>query len=312
MATAISLRTSSISTIVRNILPLYTARLGFLVGSWFAPEAAIRRAGNLFTRPFASSRSRALATPTEGARESDLDVDGTRIHTYVWGDPARQPYVLFAHGWSSHGTRIAPWVKPLQDAGYAVVTFDQTAHGKSGGTHTTLPEFACNLLAVAHRFGPAAAVVGHSFGGAATAVALANGLDARRVVLIAPVDDPLLMVERFARFVWLARGLGRRMFARFERNMRFSVEDLQARHIVPRIGRPALIVHDLEDREVPWSDGERYARLWSDSRLLSTTGLGHNRIADDAGVIASALRFLRGESVGDRVVSSPNLPYGFA
>jgi hypothetical protein len=46
--------------------------------------------------------------------------------------------------------------------------------------------------------------------------------------------------------------------------------------------------------------------------LLSTRGLGHNRIADDVGVIAAAMRFLRGEAVGERVVSSPNLPYGFA
>ena len=53
-------------------------------------------------------------------------------------------------------------------------------------------------------------------------------------------------------------------------------------------------------------------RFWHDSRLLSTQGLGHNRIADDQGVIDAALRFLRGETVGERVVSSPNLPYGFA
>jgi len=63
---------------------------------------------------------------------------------------------------------------------------------------------------------------------------------------------------------------------------------------------------------VPWSEGERYARFWHDSRLLSTRGLGHNRIADDAGVIAAALCFLRGEAVGDRVVSSTNLHYGLA
>jgi pimeloyl-ACP methyl ester carboxylesterase len=112
--------------------------------------------------------------------------------------------------------------------------------------------------------------------------------------------------------IGMGRHLSRRMFALFERTMRFAVEDLQAHNFAPRIARPALIVHDVEDREVPWSEGERYARFWSDSRLLSTRGLGHNRIVDDAGVIAAAIRFLHGETVGDRVVSSPNLPYGFA
>jgi pimeloyl-ACP methyl ester carboxylesterase len=143
-------------------------------------------------------------------------------------------------------------------------------------------------------------------------LALARGLEAQRAVLIAPAADPLAAVERFSRFVWLAGYLGRRMFARFEQAMRFDASELQAHANAPRIARPALIVHDVEDREVPWSEGERYARFWHDSRLLSTRGLGHNRIADDAGVIAAALRFLHGETVGDRVVSSPNLPYGVA
>ena len=48
------------------------------------------------------------------------------------------------------------------------------------------------------------------------------------------------------------------------------------------------------------------------ARLLSTQGLGHKRVLDDAGVIAAALAFLRGEPVGARVVSSPNLPFGIA
>lgn len=307
-----AMKSSKISTIVRNVLPLYALRLEFLLAGWIAPEAIARKAALLFTRPFSSSRTRALTTPALGAAEAELDIDGTRIHVYVWGDPHARPYVLFAHGWSSHGTRIAPWVTPLRQAGYAVVAFDQAAHGKSGGTHTTLPDFTCHLMAVARHFGPAAAVIGHSLGGAATALALARGLIAERAVLIAPAADPLAAVERFSRFVWLAGYLGRRMFARFEQSMRFDASELQAHINAPLIGRPALIVHDVEDREVPWSEGERYARYWHDSRLLSTQGLGHDRIAGDQGVITAALRFLRGETVGERVVSSPNLPYGFA
>ena len=307
-----STKPSRISTIVRNVLPLYAMRLEFLLGGRLAPETIARKAALLFTTPFGSSRTRALSAPTLDAEETELDIDGTSIHVYAWGDPRSQPYVLFAHGWSSHGTRVAPWVAPLRDAGYAVVAFDQAAHGRSGGTHTTLPDFTCHLMAVARHFGPAAAVIGHSLGGAATALALARGLVAERAVLIAPAADPLAAVERFSRFVWLAGYLGRRMFAYFEQAMRFDVGELQAHNNAPVIGRPALIVHDVEDREVPWAEGERYARFWHDSRLLSTQGLGHNRIADDQGVIDAALCFLRGETVGERVVSSPNLPYGFA
>ena len=305
-------RTSpKISTIVRQAR-LATLRLGFRLGSLLAPMATIRRAGTLFSTPLADARLRAARAGRGEAVESDLDVGGRRIHTYAWGDPQAQPYVLFAHGWSSHGTRFLPWVSRLRADGYAVVAFDQAAHGRSSGERSTLPEFTETLLAVGQRFGPAAAVVGHSLGGAATAVALTRGLQAQRVVLIAPAADPVAAALRFARLVGLPERLCRRMIAAFEAAIGLPFARFQAHLNAPRIAQPALIVHDLEDREIPWSEGERYARFWSGARLLSTRGLGHNRIADDAGVIAAALRFLHGAAVGERVVSSPNLPYGIA
>jgi pimeloyl-ACP methyl ester carboxylesterase len=287
-------------------------RTAFRVGAYVDPRDTLRAAGKLFATPFGSSRARALSAPVGDATCNHFEMDGHQIATYVWGDPASQPYVLFAHGWSSHGTRFLSWVPRLRAAGYAVVAFDQPAHGRSSGEQTTLPDFACTLFAVARRFGPAAALVAHSLGGAAASVAMANGLQAERVVLIAPAADPLAATERFAHAIRLPQRLWHALTAYFEASVGVAFDDLQAHRNAPRIARPALIVHDVEDREVPWSEGERYARYWSDARLLSTQGLGHNRIAGDASVIDAAMRFLRGESVGERVVSSPNLPYGFA
>jgi pimeloyl-ACP methyl ester carboxylesterase len=301
-----------VRTAVRKALNLPALRIGFAVGSVFAPNAVIRRAGRMFCTPFASSRERASRAPTDGALEQTLLVGTLPIETYTWGDPSSEPYVLFAHGWSSHGTRALPWVKPLQDAGYAVIAFDQAGHGKSGGRIATLPGFIDLLMEVGRRHGPAAAVIGHSLGGAAVASALARGLVADRAILIAPSADPVAAAFRFAHVVGLPAQLCRRMIEGFERRIGVGFAEFQAHRNAPRIGRPALIVHDLDDREVPWAEGERYARFWVDSRLLSTRGLGHNRIAEDAGVIRAALRFLRGETVGERVVSSPNLPFGFA
>jgi pimeloyl-ACP methyl ester carboxylesterase len=308
------MRTSAsiISTTVRTKLPLLAMQARVVLGSALDPAATLRRAGALFATPFGSSRSRALSAPIGDATCDSFEMEGHRIATYAWGDPVRQPYVLFAHGWSSHGTRFLPWVPALRAAGYAVVAFDQPAHGRSTGEQTTLPDFACTLFAVARRFGPAKAVVAHSLGGAAAAVALARGLRAERAVLIAPAADPEAAAFRFARLIRLPERLWRGLIASFEATVGVTFDDLQAHRNVPRIACPALIVHDVEDREVPWSEGERYARYWADSRLLSTQGLGHNRIAGDAGVIDATLRFLRGEPVGERVVSSPNLPYGFA
>jgi len=90
------------------------------------------------------------------------------------------------------------------------------------------------------------------------------------------------------------------------------VEQLEVHRRLPALGLPALIVHDLEDPDVPWSEGERYARYWPGARLLSTQGLGHRRVLSEPAVIAASLAFARGEAVGVRVIGTPNLPLGVA
>ena len=298
------------STNVRSFARLAGLRVAFGIGAILRPEATVRRACALFCTPLPASGRRAQTADAGDARIGELTQAGQRLRTYAWGDPANAPYVLFAHGWSSHATRFLPWVPCLRDAGYAVVAFDQPAHGHSSGKRATLPAFAEALLAVGAHFGPAAAVVGHSLGGAAAAAALARGLRAERAVLIGPAADPVDAAMRFACLVGLPERLCRRMISNFEARLGIAFDAFRAQRTAPRIGCPALIVHDLEDAEVPWSEGERYARHWPRSRLLTTRGLGHNRIAQDAQVIDAALRFLQGEPVGERVVSSPNLPYG--
>lgn len=296
------------STTVRK-LALLGLRTRFALGSWLQPARTLRRAYRLFCTPLPNARRGA---DPAGAAVSQIAFAGEQIGVYVWGDPATQPYVLLAHGWSSQALRFLPWIGPLREAGYAVVGFDQIGHGRSSGRRTTLPGFAEVLREVGRRFGAAAAVIGHSLGGAATLLALADSLQAGRAVLIAPVADPFAAAQRFGRMVGLAEHLSAHLFDEYEAHHPTRVANLQAHLNAPAIGRPALIVHDLADREVSWAEGERYARHWPEARLLTTQGLGHHRIVDDAAVIDAALNFLRGACVGERVVSSPNLPYGLA
>src|SRR5262249_27004143 len=122
-----------------NPLKLQLLRFGFALGSRFAPQRTVDRAARLFATPFASSRSRARAVNIDGEmRRSEITVAKQTIATYVWGDPAIQPYALLVHGWSSFALRFLPWVAQLRAAGLAVVTFDQPGHGYSTGKMCTL------------------------------------------------------------------------------------------------------------------------------------------------------------------------------
>lgn len=300
------------STSVRNTIALAALRASNRISAQVAPDATARRAARLLCTPFAAGRVRARNADDGGAVHSGMTVAGHRVATYQWGDPATQPRVLLAHGWSSYALRFVPWVRALRNAGYAVIGFDQPGHGRSDAGLSTMACFARTLLAVAKQFGPFEAIVAHSMGGAAAMLALADGAAAKRVVLIAPAADPDAATTRFAHKVGLVNGIVPRIQRVLENHEGVSVRELTMHVRAPSLAAPALVIHDLADREVPWEEGESYARHWPGARLLSTQGLGHSRIVNDAATIDAGLRFLRGEIVGERVVSSPNLPYGVA
>ena len=292
---------------------LATVRTSFALGGRLAPRRTADRAARLFATPFASSRARArAATPDEAMRRETLAINGEAIATYVWGDPATQPYVLLVHGWSSFGLRFLPWVGRLRALGYAVVSFDQPGHGLSSGQYCTLPEFADTVRAVGRHYGDAELAIAHSLGGAAAALAQGEAWRARKLVLIAPAADMHAAATRYFRFVRLGEHLRRPFYAWLVRRTGVTVDELQMHRHVTALGQPGLIVHDLDDADVPWDEGERYARHWPGARLLTTQGLGHHRVLDAPEVVEAVLAFARGESVGERVVASANLPFGVA
>lgn len=287
---------------------LGTVRAGFALGSRLAPQHTVKRAAQLFATPFASSRSRAQAVQGDDEMQrSQLQVNGETIATYVWGDPVLQPYALLAHGWSSFGLRFLPWVAKLRALGFAVVTFDQPGHGHSSGKLCTLPEFTDTVHAVGQYYGEAALAIGHSLGGAAVTLAQDETWHARKLILVAPAADMAAAAGRFFRFVHLGEHLREAFYDWLLRRTGVSVEQLQVVHHLPALGQPALIVHDLNDDDVPWGEGERYAQYWRGARLFTTQGLGHRRVLDAPEVIEASLAFIRGEQVGTRVIGSPNL-----
>ncbi|UPG88836.1 alpha/beta hydrolase [Luteibacter aegosomaticola] len=280
---------------VRTVATLLGIRFAYRFGSRLAPHRTVAHAARVFQTPLPSSRERAAQALTSmTARRETVDVNGEAIATYVWGDPATQPYVLLAHGWSSLGLRWESWAPLLLAKGWAAVAFDQPAHGHSGGDLCTLPDFVRTVTAIGRHYGDAEGVIAHSLGGAAVALSLEDGWTAKRVVLIAPAADPEAATSRFARFVRLAQHLRPSLHQRLTERTGVPIDTLHIRHHVPKRTQPALIVHDFFDRDVPLEEGELYASLWPGAMLLKTRRLGHRRIVEDEAVQTAALAFLSG------------------
>lgn len=219
-----------------------------------------------------------------------------RIHAWSWGEG---PTVVLAHGWEGRGSQMGALSLAIAGAGMRAVALDGPAHGASGRRLSSLPQMAAAIARVAHELGPVRAVVGHSFGAAATSWAVAGGMEVERLTLVAPGADLHSYIREFGTLLGASPTTVARMVRNLERRFDFSWEEARRPAIAggaraPHL--PVLVVHDHDDDEVPWRDGEAVAAAWPRSVLWETRGLGHRRILRDPAVGARVAAFVAGAS----------------
>ena len=293
-------------------LPRISTNVRFAASALLAPDLAGAWAERLFLTPPRPEDAVLASLDLIDAKSGLLEHKGRAIATWTWGARSREaPAVLLAHGWGGNAAQMRGFVFPLLSAGYRVVAFDQPAHGVSEGKLSGLPDFAEVLAEVAGYAGEGQGgiegVVAHSLGGAATALAIARGLKARRVVLIGTSLDVGAHARRFARWHGMPERVREAMQAAIEERFGVRWSQLDVAKLAPRLAAPALVIHDREDRAVPWTEAARFAGLWPQARLLLTRGLGHRRILEDESVTRAATDFIAGRSAVAEV-AAPALP----
>lgn len=285
----------------RSTVPAWV-RAGFRLLSRTRPDLAGRLALRIFLRP-----PRPGVPPRERVARSEatmgwLGTEVGAIRTYRWSagpflpweNRVRRRPVLLAHGWGGRGTQLASFRDALRAAGSEVVAFDAPAHGDAPGREFDVLRYASVLKALDAAHGPFEAVVAHSMGVGAVTMALADGFSPPKAVLVGGPSALASVTERFGWMVGL-NGAGQAAFeaqiaSRFGQDVfrRFDVGGNEAR----LRGRKALVVHDLDDAEVPFEEGRRLSQLWEEAELVATAGLGHRRILRDAAVIDVVTRFV--------------------
>lgn len=266
-------------------------RAAFTVLDRVAPSVSARWALRLWcTLPQGRGRRRD-ERPGEGRRSTVMLPPGRSIVVETWGEG--EP-VYLVHGWGGWRGQLGALVGPLLTAGRRVVAFDAPSHGESGPGYlgprrSTAVEMIDALHAVAAVHGPPAAVVGHSLGATVASLAVADGLATDRLVLVAPSAEVLTMTGQMAARL----GYGHRTQRRFDRRLEAlagrPLSDFDLTTHDPAV--PVLVVHDRRDKEVPYREGVRVASAWGKAALLTTDGLGHQRILRDADVIDAITGF---------------------
>lgn len=207
------------------------------------------------------------------------------LPVYSWGDG---PTIVGVHGWSGAGIQFGAYVEPLVAAGYRVVLYDAPAHGRAQGERTDLYEMTDVLTKVGHHFGPVYGIIAHSLGTIAAGRALADGLEAQRLVMLAPPATLSEVVDQLGANLGLSNTAlanhRRRMEVRFGEDVwrRMALEDL-AQDLEQR----GLVVMDDADQSIPNSQSRRVHSNWAGAEMLQTEGLGHNRLLWDPQVVSA-------------------------
>lgn len=258
-----------------------------------APDVAARWALRLWcTLP--SSRGLRKDHRTSRGAVSEVAVPGGRtvvVETWGEGDP-----VYLLHGWGGWRGQLGAFVAPIVEAGRRAVALDTPSHGESapgtlGAGRSTAVEFAEALRAVVEAHGEASGIIAHSLGCTATGLAVADGLPAERLALVAPVPTVMTLTDAMAERL----GYGPRTKSRFDAKLEHLAGrpigdfDLTGMRNLP----PALVVHDRLDKEAAYADGARLAELWG-ADIHTTEGLGHQRILRDPDVVARVVDYVTG------------------
>lgn len=227
--------------------------------------------------------------------------DGGRVASYFWRARSGEVRgrVALVHGWTGRALVLTAFVEPLLERGLDVVALDLPGHGDSDGRRLTLPLGARALQAVAQAHGGITGAIAHSFGGPVAVLAAEGGppldtaMPLERLVLMASPNSMATVARRFSDRIGLGNGARGALEREILRVAERPASALVVGDFLARIGKPALVIHDRGDHDVPFIRAEEIVKAARGvAHLLATSGVGHRRIVVAPQAIKAAAAFL--------------------
>jgi pimeloyl-ACP methyl ester carboxylesterase len=257
---------------------------------------AIRIAARLFITPVNFKRPKREIPMLESAQIEMLKINsvGRKIRVFKYGYSKKK--VMLVHGWSGRGTQLFGFANKLLEMGYMVISFDGPSHGKSEGKTTNLKEFITTVKEVNETYGPFDAAIGHSFGSMSILNANADQPIFKSVVTIGSGDFVSDIMRNFITDLGLKKHMGYKLKRYFQNKWKIQVDDFASSKAAKKLKLPILVVHDINDGDVPVTCAENISQNATNGSLLLTSNLGHTKILRDRKVIDSVCNFIKQHS----------------
>lgn len=241
-----------------------------------SPSTAGRHGFRIFCYPFRTPVKRYHRDFMDTATKSILEVNGTKIQLYKWGNGDRK--ILLLHGWQSHSYRWKNYIEKFPADQYTMYSIDAPGHGLSGGSFLTVPLYSQVVEEVISTIGEIHAIISHSLG-AFTALHTLNRLPelpVHKLVLLAPPGEATEFIDFYSNALRLNKESVSHILDHFRKVVKEPITFFSAPKFASTIRQSGLIIHDEGDEDTPSSHSVSIHRAWRRSELMITKGLGHN------------------------------------
>lgn len=259
--------------------------------SFISTKLVVQFAARLFTSPIKHKTPKREVEMDQNSRQELLNIPALNKKIVVYHYGCSEKKILLVHGWSGRGTQLVKFAEAFRALGFATVSFDAPAHGKSPGNTTIMTEFVASILEIDKQFGPFEAAVGHSLGGMSLLNAVNDGLQIKRLTIIGSGDVVKDIINDFVQKLKLHPKIGDLLQVHFEAKSNRTMDSYSSYQAAKTIAIPVLVIHDENDSEVPVSCAHHIHQHLSHGELIITQHLGHRKILGDATVIQKTIQF---------------------
>jgi len=275
-------------------LLLRFTRTFFPVLEKISPFLAVRFFTQLFFTPLKYQFPEKELPWLENSKQTGLRVGNKNIVIYEWGNP-EHPAIFFIHGWAGRATQFRKFYDVFIQAGFRVIAFDGTAHGKSTGKQTNIIEFAEAVKIIFQSKGVPEGVISHSFGGTVSLFSIFQNIPIKKLITIGTPVIGDLLIDSFLKAVNGTEKTREGFKKHLIKNYGRSFEEFTAGWLLQRLPFEIdlFIIHDEQDKEVSIEHAEAGAKIYPSAMTLRTQGLGHARILKDSRVINSCVEFFK-------------------
>jgi hypothetical protein len=217
-----------------------------------------------------------------------------KFNGFIWGDGSKK--VLITHGWGSKAIDFDEVITALKSIdNIQIIAFDAPGNGGSEGDLSNLILFARAVEAIINTYGTPDAVIGHSLGAMANIIAInGTGIKPKLQISIAPL---IKLKENFKATMNAAEvpaSAQEKFFESFKElfGIDASYFDIDDAYIGEGSEKHWL-AFDREDRVSPYNYLQEFLTCNPQIVVHEYTGLGHERIVKDAGVVGDIAGLLQ-------------------